>query len=659
MKILLIGAGKGGSALLSILHEDKEIEIVGVVDNNQDAEGLKIARQYNIPTYSHYETLLKRGDLDVIIDVTRNPQVHIDIEKNKPTNTEVLGGLSAKLIWSLVEERKKKEEEIQKSLSEQKALYRIGIMLSSARKMDDVFQTIVRSGLEITNTPAGSLALYDAQKDELELAAIHGFSPDFFSRSARWKVRPGGLTSTILSHKQPIVVPDINEESSIDTRFIAAEGIRSLVATPLTLEDRIVGILYVDDYRPREFTQRDISILGLLATQATIAIEKAKIQEQLELKNQELKHTMDYLQNILDNSADMIITTDIENDVVEFNKCAEEILGYSQNEIAGRPLDRLFANPDHYQMLLTKIKQEGKVSNRETQFITKEMKTIDISLTLSQLKDSAGNMIGTVGISKDITEFKKTQAQLIQAGKLAGIGQLAAGIAHEINNPLSGVLGYAKRLMKKAEDEELRKVPAFEVFPKEIKLIVDSALRCKRIIEGLLKFSRTSDTESMNVNVNEVIEESLVLFGNQLSSHNVELNKILNPNIPTIRANHTQIQQVFTDIIINALQAMPQGGKLTIVTRPINSATIEIEFTDTGEGIPKENLTKIFEPFFTTREPGKGTGLGLYMIYRILQNHHGRIDVKSEVGEGATFIITLPCKQFAVNSGQLAVGRRE
>lgn len=339
----------------------------------------------------------------------------------------------------------------------------------------------------------------------------------------------------------------------------------------------------------------------------------------------------------------MIITTDIENNVVEFNKCAEEILGYSQNEIAGKLLAGLFTNQDQCRMLLEKIKREGKVSNQETQFITREMKIVDISLTLSQLKDTAGNMIGTVGISKDITEFKRTQAQLIQAGKLAGIGQLAAGIAHEINNPLSGVLGYAKRLMKKAEDEELRKVPAFETFPREMKLIADSALRCKKIIEGLLKFSRTSETESMNVNVNEVIDESLVLFGNQLSSHNVELNKVLNPDIPTIRANHTQIQQVFTDIIINALQAMPQGGKLTIVTRPIHSFAVEIEFTDTGEGIPKENLTKIFEPFFTTREPGKGTGLGLYMIYRILQNHRGRIDVKSVVGKGTTFTITLPC----------------
>ncbi|MBE7444281.1 MAG: GAF domain-containing protein [Planctomycetia bacterium] len=644
MKIVLIGAGKGGSALLSILHEDREIEVVGVVDNNQNAEGLKIARQFNIPTCSEYAALIKREDLDVIIDVTKNPHVHTDIERNKPANTEILGGLSAKLIWSLVEERKKKEEEIQKSLSEQQALYRIGIMLSSAKKMDDVFQTIVKSGLEITNTQAGSLALYDAEKNELELTAVYGFSPEFSSKATRWKVRPGGLTSKVLSQKQPIVVPDINQESSIDARVIMAEGIRSLVATPLTTGNRIVGILYVDDYKPRKFTKRDISILGLLATQATIAIEKAKMHEQLELKNQELKHTMDYLQNILDNSADMIITTDIENNVVEFNKCAEEILGYQQNEIVGKPLTKLSANPDHYRMLLEKIKQEGKVFNQETQLVTKGMKTIDISLTLSQLKDSAGNMIGTVGISKDISEFKRTQAQLIQAGKLAGIGQLAAGIAHEINNPLSGVLGYAKRLMKKAEDEDLRKVPSFESFPKEMKLIVDSALRCKKIIEGLLKFSRTSETESMNVNVSDVIDESLVLFGNQLSSHNVELNKVLSPTIPTIRANHTQIQQVFTDIIINALQAMPRGGKLTIVTRPKNTLAVEIEFTDTGEGIPKENLTKIFEPFFTTREPGKGTGLGLYMIYRILQNHHGRIDVKSEIGKGTTFTITLPCK---------------
>lgn len=176
MKIVLIGAGKGGSALLSILHEDREIEVVGVVDNNQNAEGLKIARQFNIHTCSEYATLIKREDLDVIIDVTKNPHVHTDIERNKPANTEILGGLSAKLIWSLVEERKKKEEEIQKSLSEQQALYRIGIMLSSAKKMDDVFQTIVKSGLEITNTQAGSLALYDAEKNELELTAVYGFS---------------------------------------------------------------------------------------------------------------------------------------------------------------------------------------------------------------------------------------------------------------------------------------------------------------------------------------------------------------------------------------------------------------------------------------------------------------------------------------------------
>jgi len=630
MKVVLIGAGKGGSALLTILHEDKEIEIVGVVDNNAQAEGLKIARQFNIPTYTRYEKLIKRDDLDVIIDVTRNPHVLADIEKNKPSNTEILGGLSAKLIWSLVEERKKKEEEIQKSLSEQKALYHIGNMLSSAIDKKDVFQTIVRSGLEITNTPAGSLALYDEEKNELELTAVHGFSPEFSLKATRWKVRPGGLTSRILSQKQPVVVPDITEESAMDTRVIFAEGIRSLVATPLTTENKIVGILYVDDYKPRTFTKRDISILELLATQATIAIKKAKTREQLQRNNQKLKQTMDYLQNVLDNSADMIITTDIENNVVEFNKGAQEILGYTQSGSVGKPLCGFFANPDHCNQLLEKIKQEGKISNQETQFITKENKIIDISITLSQLKDTSGNMIGTVGISRDITEFKRTQAQL------------AAGIAHEINNPLSGVLGYAKRLMKKAEDEELKKMPGFESFQREMKLIVDSALRCKKIIDGLLKFSRTSETVSIAVNVNEVIDESLILFGNQLSSQNIELNKVLSPNIPDIRANHTQIQQVFTDIIINAIQAMPNGGKLTIATRPVNSSAVEIEFTDTGEGIPKENLPKIFEPFFTTREPGKGTGLGLYMIYRILQEHHGHIDVKSEIGKGATFVITLP-----------------
>src|SRR3989337_2038363 len=267
MKVLIIGAGRGGTALLPILYEDKEIDIVGVVDNNREAEGMKLAKQYNIPIYTNYEALIRREDLNVIINVTMNPRVLADIEKNKHTNTEILGGLSAKLLWGLVEERKKKEEEIQKSLSEQKALYRIGIMISSATNMNDVFQTIVKSGLEVTNTPAGSLALYDEEKNELELVAVHGFSPEFSLKSTRWKVRPGGLTSKILLQKEPVVVPNITEESFMDTRVILAEGIRSLVATPLTAENKIVGILYVDDYKPRTFSKRDISILELLATQ--------------------------------------------------------------------------------------------------------------------------------------------------------------------------------------------------------------------------------------------------------------------------------------------------------------------------------------------------------------------------------------------------------
>ena len=205
----------------------------------------------------------------------------------------------------------------------------------------------------------------------------------------------------------------------MDTRVISAEGIRSLVATPLQPETGLLVSFMLMTIRPRVFTKRDISILELLATQATIAIKKAKIHEQLERNNQKLKQTMDYLQNVLDNSADMIITTDIENNVVEFNKGAQEILGYTQSESVWKPLRGFFANPDHCNQLLDKIKQEGKISNQETQFVTKQNKIIDISITLSQLKDTSGNMIGTVGISRDITEFKRTQAQLVQAGKLS------------------------------------------------------------------------------------------------------------------------------------------------------------------------------------------------------------------------------------------------
>ncbi len=240
-------------------------------------------------------------------------------------------------------------------------------------------------------------------------------------------------------------------------------------------------------------------------------------------------------------------------------------------------------------------------------------------------------------------DLKNTQNQLVQSAKLSAIGQLTAGVSHELKNPLGGILGYAQFIMQK-----VRKTGAENLNPKELKDIVTyieyiekESIRCQSIISSLLKFSRVSTDDISLLNVNQVLEESIVLTQHQLDINEIEVIKELAPDLPEVVGNGHQLQQVFTNLMINAQQAMESGGKLTVSTK-LNKGAVEISFADTGIGIAKENLQDIFNPFFTTKEEGKGTGLGLSVSYGIIQDHRGSIEVESEPGRGTVFYIKLP-----------------
>ena len=298
---------------------------------------------------------------------------------------------------------------------------------------------------------------------------------------------------------------------------------------------------------------------------------------------------------------------------------------------------------------LEKKSEELQLANEELQTKTEELQSYveELEVTTEELKTTNEELRMTnEELERTLRELKETQAQLVQAGKMAAVGQLAGGVAHELNNPLTGVLTYAKRLLARADDESLKRNEAFRIFPESLRIIRDSALRCKRITENLLNFSRQAKAEHSSLDINEVIENTLGLLGMQLKSAKIDLIKELQPNLPPIIGNSNQLQQVFTNLILNAMQAMPEGGSLRIQSKmgvsKAGERLIYIEFTDTGCGIPKENLPRIFEPFFTTRPPGKGTGLGLSISYGIIDAHNGFIEVESEEGKGTTFRIILP-----------------
>jgi signal transduction histidine kinase len=240
-------------------------------------------------------------------------------------------------------------------------------------------------------------------------------------------------------------------------------------------------------------------------------------------------------------------------------------------------------------------------------------------------------------LSESDKRLRENQEQLVQAEKLTSLGQMAASIAHEVNNPLSGILVYTQLLTKKINSDNFSKENALEYLSK-----MDTELtRSSRLIRNLLDFARQSPPSLKGVNVNDVIERAIELAAFSTERKGIDIEKDLNPSLPPVMADFDQLQQVSINLITNAIQAMPEGGRLTLRTSS-DGDNLKIEVQDTGQGIPKENMRRLFTPFFTTKEKGKGVGLGLAVAYGIIQRHKGRIEVQSKEGEGTTFTIYLP-----------------
>ncbi len=245
-------------------------------------------------------------------------------------------------------------------------------------------------------------------------------------------------------------------------------------------------------------------------------------------------------------------------------------------------------------------------------------------------------------------DLRETQQQLIQSEKMASVGQLAAGVAHEINNPLGTILLYSHMILEKLEQKDSRR--------EELDTIAKEATRCRDIVRGLLDFARQRKLQAENVDVNKILEEGLSLVAAQPAFQKVEIDKTLDPSLPATEGDPVQLKEVFLNILSNAGEAMPGGGRVTVVSRfrEAGSHPIEIMIRDTGQGIPQENLNKLFMPFFTTKKIGQGTGLGLAIAYGIVKMHRGAIEVQSKVGEGTTFWVKLPAESSL--RGQESVG---
>jgi PAS domain S-box-containing protein len=351
------------------------------------------------------------------------------------------------------------------------------------------------------------------------------------------------------------------------------------------------------------------------------------------------------------NIAGVIIIAINEKGVVTLiNRKGCDVLGYEEEEIIGKnwydlcvPESDREERKDTFKKVMAGEQEE--VEDYENTIVTKSGEERIMAWHNTTLTDKKGHIIGTLSSGEDITERKQTEAELIQSEKLASLGQLAASVAHEVNNPLSGILVYVTLLLKKYEQKNIQT----EGTEKQLLKMKKELERTSGIIKNLLDFSRQSEPNIRPVNFNAVVEAALQLVGHQISLENIKLEKKLDPQLPAVRADFDKMQQVLINIILNANQAMPDGGTLIIATsaakgvkigESVNDA-VKIEITDTGVGIAQENLDKLFTPFYTTKAKGKGVGLGLPVVQGIIDQHKGKIEVSSELGTGTTFTIYL------------------
>ena len=306
-------------------------------------------------------------------------------------------------------------------------------------------------------------------------------------------------------------------------------------------------------------------------------------------------------------------------------------------------------NPLKKVVLATQKIAEGDLSHRVDVKSRDELGSLADSFNImtEDLRTAEGELIEwgktlEKKVEERTSELKRTQSHLIQSEKLASLGKLAAGVAHEINNPLGGILIYSHLLLEDTEKES----PYYENLEK----IVKETTRCKEIVNELLKFARPKEPEIALIDVNETVEKSLALLKSQALFQNIRIKKDNSSSLPRIIADSSQLEQVFINIILNAVDAMQETGTLTIKTSQNDHRDhILVSFTDTGSGIEDADKTKLFEPFFTTKDVGVGTGLGLSISYSIIQKHHGTIEVQSRIGEGSSFTVKLPIKREIEN----------
>ena len=463
-----------------------------------------------------------------------------------------------------------------------------------------------------------------------------------------------GAAGLAVRERRAVVTPDLLSDPRIimppgDRERMERAPFRAVLAVPLDVQGRVVGCLVLGDPVGRKFTDEEVQVAEAFADRAAFALETTRLYA-------EARDARDFLHSIAESSADAIVTADVRSRITYWSAGARQIFGYDEDEMLGQPVAMLYmGGAEEIGSMRTRLEADGGLRNYEAALRTKSGRPVTGAVSLARLRDAKGENIGTVGVIKDVTDRRLLEESLRMSQKMEAVGRLAGGIAHDFNNLMTVIIGRSQLILYKLRPED--------PFRKDIELFGKTAERAARLTAQLLAFSRRQVLQPKVLDLDAVVANMDTLL-RRLIGEDIELRTVAAPGLWRVRADPGQLEQVIVNLAVNARDAMPTGGKLTIETA---NATLDeayarmhtavnpgphvmLAVSDTGSGMDAATRARVFEPFFTTKEPGKGTGLGLATVYGIVKQSGGNIWVYSEPGRGTSFKIYLPVTAEAAES---------
>jgi PAS domain S-box-containing protein len=526
-------------------------------------------------------------------------------------------------------------------------------------------ETILRTCLESVARGFGfdRTALYWVDHNLKEIvgrclygAEAMGFTESSF-RKRRVPLDGKDILNEVVRSREAVLIKEPNPtvDPRLNPAFVSEAKTREFVMAPICGKDRVLGILTADNYftgRPLE--ESDKEGLTLFANAVGLALENTMLFQTL--AESEARY-----RTVLENSPEAVIGLSREHWITTWNRGAELIFGFSANEVVGKPIMVLFpqGTASEFKKLLNSVMEKGSVRDYAMPGMAKGGRLLDLSVSWGGAhQDFWMNKEWTLVI-RDVTEAKKIQQTLIRQEKLSAVGQLISGIAHELNNPLQAVVGYADLLSEEmrsslsSTEKPPENPPDSRSVMDDLRIITENAMRCQKIVENLLLFVRQGEIEKRPLDLEKVVKASMELLQYKLKKvANIEMEVRLGQRVPRARGNFQQIQQVFVNLINNACDAMSgwAGPKTLKISATESKDMVRVEVADSGPGVPESAKDRLFEPFFTTKPEGRGTGLGLAVCRQIMEDHGGHIGFNSQVGYGTTFWFDLPIAREEKNA---------